>query len=124
MVQSNPDKTSRLRFHLPNFLNMLWILSVFHLIICLTCCPHSESSVSTEEPSEPQTERVTPDLCRLLEPEAGKSNLVGPFVDLDVPLSLMLSLIVFNIALSNLSSSYKSLSPVYTFPTTAFISVP
>ncbi|XP_056602520.1 general transcription factor II-I repeat domain-containing protein 1 isoform X4 [Triplophysa dalaica] len=29
-----------------------------------------ESSVSTEEPSEPQTERVTPDLCRLLEPEA------------------------------------------------------
>lgn len=63
---------------------MLRILNVFHLAIYLAYCPLSESSVSTEEPSEPQTERVTPDLCRPLEPEAGNSILVYPFVDLDI----------------------------------------
>jgi len=35
----------------------------------------SESSASTEEPSEPQAERVTPDLCHPKEPEAGNSIL-------------------------------------------------
>ncbi len=57
----------------------------FHLVLTVhptahflySCLPLifyiSESSASTEEPSEPQVERVTPDLCHPMEPVAGNS---------------------------------------------------